>query len=290
MSHFCGLVILTPEYAKTHGMDDSLAKYDENLEYPEYRRDDVSDYDKVRFLEHYALDNGDNKRTSEQVREWQKKFAAYLRGKKGFMTQKAYKEEFKDTREGFTMKAYFNYLVWNNKQKYADFFKKELRDLFDSFGDLYAKNGEDWNDNCWRKDENGVWAEYTTYNPNSKWDWYSVGNRWDNSIKTKAGEYTNICKFGEIDFEPFPEEAYEDGTNWLGKPIKKLKEGYEWHYTKDELPFCLVIDGVWYEKGEMGWWGIVSNEKGDSEWDGEATELLSKIPEDATVYNVDFHI
>ena len=32
MSHFCGLVILTPEYGKTNGMDDSLAKYDENLE------------------------------------------------------------------------------------------------------------------------------------------------------------------------------------------------------------------------------------------------------------------
>ena len=24
MSHFCGLVILTPEYAKVNGMDDSL--------------------------------------------------------------------------------------------------------------------------------------------------------------------------------------------------------------------------------------------------------------------------
>ena len=32
MSHFCGLVILTPEYAEFNGMDDSLAKYDENLE------------------------------------------------------------------------------------------------------------------------------------------------------------------------------------------------------------------------------------------------------------------
>ena len=30
MSHFCGLVIMTPEYAENNGFEDSLEKYDEN--------------------------------------------------------------------------------------------------------------------------------------------------------------------------------------------------------------------------------------------------------------------
>ncbi len=38
MSHFCGLVIMTPNYLKNHTLEDSLAKYDENLDVPEYSR------------------------------------------------------------------------------------------------------------------------------------------------------------------------------------------------------------------------------------------------------------
>ena len=52
------MVILTPEYAEFNGMDDSLAKYDENLECPEYCTGEVSDYDKVRFVEHYIVEKG----------------------------------------------------------------------------------------------------------------------------------------------------------------------------------------------------------------------------------------
>ena len=48
--------------------------------------------------------------------------------------------------------------------------------------------------------------------------------------------------------------------------------------------------GVWYEKGDMGWWGMVSNEKGAEEWHGEVAALLEKVPADSMVYNVDFHI
>ena len=39
-------------------------------------------------------------------------------------------------------------------------------------------------------DEEG--NELSTYNPNSKWDWYSIGGRWKGILKAKAGEVGEI--------------------------------------------------------------------------------------------------
>lgn len=219
MSHFCGLVILTPKYEKN--IDDSLEKYNENVEVPEYCADKVSREDKKRFVKYYT-------------------------GKR-FYTKK-------------------------------------------SFDELYAEKGKDWNSNQWRKDEKGVWQVYSTYNPDSKWDWWCLGGRWDSCIKTKSGEFVDECKLGEIDFKPYPEDCYEDAENWRGEPYKRLKKEYKFHYTKGDMPFCIIIDGVWYEKGQMGWWAAVSNEKNDDDWEKEIENLLATLPEDSDVYNVDFHI
>lgn len=52
--------------------------------------------------------------------------------------------------------------------------------------------------------------------------------------------------------------------------------------------FAVLRDGVWHEKGEMGWWACVSNEK--SSWDGDFAKLWEDIPEDAQVSIYDCHI
>ena len=268
-------------------MDDSLAKYDENLECPEYCAGEVSEYDKVRFVEHYIVKKDDS--LAKESDDWMHKFVKFMRNRKGFFSHKSLCEKYPRTDKN-DYAAYYNALVWENKEKYAEFFKRELGDIYNQFDACYKENGDDWNGNTWRKNGKGIWCKYSTYNPNSKWDWYSSGGRWNNCIKTKDGEFVNECLFGEIDLEPYPEDCYEEGKDWLGKPRKQLKEGYKWHYSKKELPFCIVIDGVWYERGEMGWWAIVSNEKDKNQWGNEVEKLFEKIPADAEVYSVDFHI
>lgn len=288
MSHFCGLVILTPEYAKAHGMDDSLAKYDESKEMPEYRKRDVSDTDIVEFLAWYIYGKEATPESREDYLNFKKSFVKFMRGKKGFFTKKQFDIDFPRNTGG---NAYVNHLIYKNGEKYAEFFKAHKPDVFAQFPELYKEKGNDWNGNRWHMDENGVLAEYSTYNPDSKWDWYTVGGRWANSIKTKDGEFCDEAMLGEIDFEPYPEDSYEDGTDWLGNPCKKLKDGFEWHYdNKDNFPFCVIVDGVWCEKGEMGWWACVSNEKDPEDWHEEVKTLLAKLPADSFVYNVDFHI
>ena len=50
---------MTPEYAENNGFEDSLEKYDENMEYEPYARGEVSDYEKVNFLKYYNKDKID---------------------------------------------------------------------------------------------------------------------------------------------------------------------------------------------------------------------------------------
>ena len=280
MSHFCGLVVLTPEYLKNHSFEDSLAKFDENIEVEAYCKGNLSDEEKVEFLEWYGF-------VGHVIdEEHQKMFVKSIRKNIGFETQKQYKEY----HHTFTYKDYYQYLTYKNKKSFGRFFKKHFPDLFSRFEEVYEKNGESWNGNTWHKDNDGIWRKYSTYNPDSKWDWYSVGGRWDNAIKTKSGELVNECLAEEIDLEPYPSKCYEDDTDWQGNPMKRLKDGYDWHYTKDDVPFCVVIDGEWYERGQMGWWACVSNEKDKDVWNEEVAKLLAEIPGNSEVYNVDFHI
>jgi hypothetical protein len=59
---------------------------------------------------------------------------------------------------------------------------------------------------------------------------------------------------------------------------------------KIEPTFAVVKDGEWYEKGNMGWWAIVSDEKKEKAWHKEFHSLLKGLPKKTVVTLVDAHI
>ena len=287
MSHFVGLVILTPEYTKEHTLEDSLAKYNENLETDPYASGNVEEYDKVSFLNHYNQDTiGDSKSLA-------KRFYDDCHNKEGFLTKAQLAEKWCRKEEDIDDAKYIEAMPYWNKELYVNWFKTIFPEVFEKFAECYEESGNDWNGNNWKlNEETGVWEEWSTYNPDSKWDWYSVGGRWSQSIKTKSGEHVNLCLLGEIDWSPFKPEDYckEAEKNWKGEKYYPLKNGVKWRFTSEELPFCVVINGEWYERGQMGFWACVANEKDDKTWNEEFMELIKDLPENSEVYNVDFHI
>ena len=107
----------------------------------------------------------------------------------------------------------------------------------------------------------------STYNPKSKWDWYSVGGRWGGFLHYKDAdpgfEETNIAYIHELDID----------------------------YLFEHTPFCFVTeDGEWVEKGEMGWWCSVSNEKSEETWKQQFTDYVKSLDANCLVTAVDFHI
>lgn len=268
MSHFAGLVVLTPDYLKEHCFEDALAKYDESIKTPEYSIGEVDDFDKIRFIDFYS----DNK----PMLDMQEKLYEYL-------VEEGDIEAYDPIKHG-DKKIYLMLTMREHKKEYVEIFQENYPKLFDDFGKLYEEKGEDWNHGSWRLNQStGQWEEYSTYNPDSKYDWYDCRGRWSGCLKTKSGKYVNECHLGEIDWSDFKPEDYEGEKG-------KLKDGVKFHFNKSLPPFCLIVDGQWFEKGEMGYWCITTNEKSQDDWGKQFFDIIGKLPEDSEAYNIDFHI
>lgn len=164
-------------------------------------------------------------------------------------------------------------------------------------------------------DEDSVFGYY--FNPNAEWDWFQIGGRWNNSIKTKSGVFCNSCKIGEIDFTPdernmkinrrfweivVDKEPLEEGEKkpfcfYTEEYLKKLygdKETYSLCNSTFSTYSILTPDGEWLEPGTMGWFGISSATANEErEWYKSYQSTIKKFAEenpDYVVTLVDCHI
>ena len=124
--------------------------------------------------------------------------------------------------------------------------------------DEYAK------DYCGYRKVNGRYGYMS--NPNAKYDWYSEGGRWSGYLTNKEGNETNVELLTEVDWE------------------------------KTDTPFCFVNDnGEWIERGQMGWFAMVADEKPKEDWDAEFKAYVQSLladeeAKDIEVYAIDYHI
>lgn len=164
-------------------------------------------------------------------------------------------------------------------QEDIDFMKKHYQKEDPDFQDTEAyliEKYPDWNGCDLHKDETGLYY-LSTYNPKSKWDWYSIGGRWDGCIQGEERPSTD-------DGFNFGDEHHQLTYNSckVSDYLQRCEE------DPSELPYSIVTpDGVWHEKGKMGWWGISTDEKDD--WKGIALNLL-ETHKNLHVIGVDCHI
>ena len=127
----------------------------------------------------------------------------------------------------------------------------------------------DYNDylNHWHRVDNPLQQGYWT-NPNSKWDWYTLGGRWSGMIKLKKGKMGKQGNAGVFD-------------NQVG--IDQAKKGDIANF-KELIPFAVLKDGKWYERGQF----VVSKEK--DEWNIEVRKLVQNLPNDTLISIYDYHI
>ena len=65
----------------------------------------------------------------------------------------------------------------------------------------------------------------------------------------------------------------------------------EWSAAASPITcFAFVHDGKWHERGEMGWWACVSNEKGAGDWQPAVDAMLASLRPDQWITCVDCHI
>ncbi|MFR9200109.1 MAG: hypothetical protein ACLVML_04720 [Candidatus Gastranaerophilaceae bacterium] len=196
--------------------------------------------------------------------------------------------------------------------------------------------------------------EYNAYgylhNPNSFWDWYSIGGRWPFQflVKETAEHIVGERSWGDDDATREAPEGYiwvcgarKKDIAWdvmkaLGiqnakKTFALLTESFAtgecpagsfWRITEDGIysfldqlyvkgeteeeylrrnglapdqrmlpgAYSFLRDGEWISKGDMGWWGISTNEKEHESWLKMMSDYIDSIPEDDVIVGIDCHI
>jgi hypothetical protein len=111
----------------------------------------------------------------------------------------------------------------------------------------------------------------------------------ENSLKSKETWKEAFEKY------PIVEDKEQNKKNESNRDfmygIKKGQTEEEYiNYNGYFSTFAVIKDGKWYQKGDMGWWGVVSNEKDANKWDKEFSQLIEDLDEDTMLTLVDCHI
>jgi hypothetical protein len=215
---------------------------------------------------------------------------------------------------------------------FTKLFKGETLDAFDELTLTLDKVNADWWERWSGESLDSEGNALTTYNPNSKWDWYSIGGRWTGALILKddaegrlgvSGVFDNqpehdadISTIGDVDWVAMNKLAKEKSAKeWdnLFKPYdnhdfclynkdyveKQKKIHLEIYGTKEEYvrrrgfwtTYALVTEDEWIAPGEMGWFGLSTDETIDREaYDNKFVSYLKSLPKNTAITVVDCHI
>lgn len=122
--------------------------------------------------------------------------------------------------------------------------------------------------------------------------------------------FVDQARFKDLDWEGMRQQRIADRIKWwaeyevaMQKPdatdsLERYLSGIDPNQTKEQFitegeefsVFAILKDGKWYERGDMGWWGCVSNEKDKGAWSGQIKDLIASLSPDTLLTIVDCHI
>jgi hypothetical protein len=106
-------------------------------------------------------------------------------------------------------------------------------------------------------------------NPNAKWDWRTLGGRFDGALTNNRHRSVN---------SPAPLGIEHPAA----VPVLSLPQDFSCYAI-------LTQDGKWNQRGEMGWFGMSSNEQSQEAWAASVRQILD-AHQDCVAVAVDCHI
>jgi len=299
MSHFVTAVLLPADTKDIDGaVTKLLAPYDENKEVDAYqtecyciqskRRDWVNEAMKA----HFGYDFSHVRSTFNEMEE-----AGTVPKRGPFNEKTGMFENEKESQEAWKK----HITPWLDKEK--------------EFSEQAAKMEWPGDPEC--SECAGAGSNPSTYNPLSKWDWWVIGGRWQGYYLADYDPRNNPENFepcvtcggtgkrndhfvqgkcngcnGEGTRLKWSSDWEDEGGNIVpvGVVLDMIKSGVEKDNGGSFIPFAMVTpDGQWHEKGKMGWWACVSDEKDGDDWEAACKEIYEKYS-DHIVVACDLHI
>lgn len=219
------------------------------------------------------------------------------------------REDFEELMDAYDENRRVAPYVYQSKQEIMSesFMKSRERLYKEAEGDpekFYKLYIEDVEDEDLDKDGNIL----STYNPDARWDYYTVGE------ETTVGEilknssvneelcratYKALADGDDADYERIT--GYPAVAGLFGRPtgdeFKKLygnSEEVYLAYCKEHsfMTYCVLTPSGWEEPGRVGWFGITSaSREAEKEWQDTYTErFLKPYPAETAAYIIDCHI
>lgn len=149
--------------------------------------------------------------------------------------------------------------------------RKEAEQAFCKAHAMYQKPDSDCGD-C-----NGTGRCTTTYNPESKWDWYRVGGRWDGEIQRNRRRSQNGFNFG-------------DQHTTLANNVMTVERLLQ-DWQPENAPLAILTpDGEWHERGTMGWFGLFQCDPHAPDQWREAAKKILEMNRNCLAVGIDCHI
>jgi hypothetical protein len=115
---------------------------------------------------------------------------------------------------------------------------------------------------------------------------------WETLVEKNNKDYTKARE--EFGNHPVIKELYEKGWHSFSYPLEDLqlaREQISENARADAVcTYALVKDGQWFQRGEMGWWGMSRDEMDRNEWRTKVAVLLDEMDTDHWISIVDCHI
>jgi hypothetical protein len=196
-------------------------------------------------------------------------------------------------------------------QLYPDYNKNYIRERYNKIKDMTEM--ELYEEIISRENTDNDGNIISTYNPESKWDWYQIGGRWHGMLATKSEtdmyeyEGTDIARFKNINFEltkyfkndfESKEDLFrryrkdKDIKNYIDSEYGSLEKYIEEIEKPEALTYAMLIDGEWIEPGKVGWFGTSNaGDESRSIYNEKIIQYLeSKKDSDDWLIIVDCHI
>ena len=199
--------------------------------------------------------------------------------------------------EHLEVDPYIGCTVEEMLERYNNYKERNKGDIIESFEE-YSK------DYCGAgNDEYG--NALTTYNPQSKWDWYEIGGRWSGIIETKESKEVNYARIKDIIFKKELNDLelqkikkeynqlIEKGDFYIPEYYQKRYPTLESYIESQNFSTYAILDkeGNWHEPGQMGWFGVSSSTpEEEKDFQNKYMDIINLQDQDDWLVVVDCHI
>lgn len=115
--------------------------------------------------------------------------------------------------------------------------------------------------------------------------WNAIREKHDKNIEAARAEYHSLKVVQDLNKAEFyiMGDFVETFTNSRAEYVEKRKNSVA-------VPYAVVKDGKWYQKGEMGWFGCSHDEMTQDQWNEQFWTMIKELDDNTLLTLIDCHI